>query len=131
MVKTCNNCGRETKNAKFCSNQCQRDFEFLSNVRKIEEGQELDQVFLTPSSIKRYILYKQGHKCSICKSTNWMNLPVPLILDHINGDPYNNSIDNLRLVCGNCDMQLPTYKSKNRGNGRVYRRQRYTEGKSY
>ena len=33
-------------------------------------------------------------------------------------------------VCGNCNMQLPTFASKNRGNGRFYRRQRYAEGKS-
>jgi len=40
-------------------------------------------------------------------------------------------LKNLRLVCGNCDMLLPTYKSKNKGNGRHNRRKRYAEGKSY
>ena len=49
----------------------------------------------------------------------------------MNGDSENCALDNLRLVCGNCDMQLPTYKSKNRGKGRAWRRRRYAEGKSY
>ena len=38
------------------------------------------------------------------------------IIDHIDGDATNWSIDNIRLVCSNCDSQLPTYKFKNRGN---------------
>jgi len=47
-----------------------------------------------------------------------MKQPVPLVLDHIDGHFENNNEENLRLVCGNCDMQLSTYKSKNIGNGR-------------
>jgi hypothetical protein len=80
---------------------------------------------------KRYIKEKTGHKCSICLIQEWQGKPVPLVLDHISGNSEDWSITNLRLVCGNCDMQLPTYKSKNKGNGRAFRRQRYAEGKSY
>jgi hypothetical protein len=54
-----------------------------------------------------------------------------LVLDHIDGNPTNNCRENLRLVCPNCDSQLATYKSRNRGNGRHYRRQRYADGQSY
>ncbi len=39
--------------------------------------------------------------------------------------------ENLSLICSNCDANLPTYKSKNKGNGRHYRRIKYKEGKSY
>jgi hypothetical protein len=53
------------------------------------------------------------------------------ILDHIDGNSSNNDITNLRLVCSNCDSQLPTYKSKNKGNGRHYRRERYKNNQSY
>ena len=60
-----------------------------------------------------------------------MGKPIGLILDHIDGNSDNNSPNNLQLVCGNCDMQLPTYKGKNLGKGRYYRRIRYAEGKSY
>lgn len=42
-----------------------------------------------------------------------------------------NKRSNLRMICSNCDSQLPTYKSKNKGNGRHYRTKRYEEGKSY
>ena len=60
-----------------------------------------------------------------------MGQPIPLVLDHMDGNSENNSLDNFRLVCGNCDMLLPTYKGKNAGNGRYSRRQRYAQGKSY
>lgn len=63
--------------------------------------------------------------------TRWNNKDIVLILDHIDGNPDNNNPSNLRLVCPNCDSQLPTFKSKNKGNGRAYRRLRYKEGKSY
>jgi hypothetical protein len=49
-------------------------------------------------------------------------------LDHTDGNPTNNRRENLRLVCPNCDSQLPTYKSRDRGNGRSFRRQRYADG---
>ena len=71
---------------------------------------------------KAYLIIKNGHKCSICETSEWMGSPVPLVCDHISGDSTNNNISNFRLVCCNCDAQLPTYKSKNRGNGRVYDR---------
>lgn len=52
-------------------------------------------------------------------------------MDHIDGNSENNDLDNLRLICCNCDAQTSTYKAKNIGKGRHYRRQRYAEGKSY
>ena len=52
----------------------------------------------------------------ICGQTEWMGKPIPLVLDHIDGNSDNFKLTNLRLVCGNCDMQLPTYKSKNKNS---------------
>lgn len=75
--------------------------------------------------MKRYLVHKLGHKCSICKRTEWGNQPIPIICDHIDGDSTNSDLDNFRLVCPNCDAQLPTFKSKNRGKGRKYDRERY------
>jgi hypothetical protein len=42
-----------------------------------------------------------------------MGRPIPLELDHIDGHHWNNSLDNLRLLCPNCHAQTPTYKARN------------------
>lgn len=73
--------------------------------------------------MKRYLVSITGHKCSICLLTEWCKQPIPLICDHIDGNSTNSDPDNFRLVCCNCDAQLPTFKSKNRGNGRQYDRE--------
>ena len=65
----------------------------------------------------RLRLIRQGikeSKCEICLNTEWKNKPIPLELDHINGDRYDNRLDNLRILCPNCHAQTPTYCSKNR-----------------
>lgn len=72
---------------------------------------------------KKYLILKNGNVCSICDTKEWRDQPVPLVCDHVSGDSTDNRIENFRLVCCNCDAQLPTYKSKNRGRGRKYDRE--------
>ena len=54
-------------------------------------------------------------KCSICGLTEWLNKPIVLQLDHINGDNRDNRIENLRLLCPNCHSQTETFCGKNKG----------------
>ena len=54
-------------------------------------------------------------KCQVCRMEPvWNDKKLVLRLDHINGDHRDNRIENLRLVCPNCDSQLPTFCSRNR-----------------
>jgi 5-methylcytosine-specific restriction endonuclease McrA len=62
-------------------------------------------------------LLKEGrkeHRCEICGTTEWMNKPVPLQLDHIDGNPHNHVWSNLRLICPNCHAQTETYCGRNK-----------------
>ena len=52
--------------------------------------------------------------CSMCKNETWLGKPIPLELDHINGNNKDNSLEKLRLLCPNCHAFTPTYRSKNR-----------------
>jgi 5-methylcytosine-specific restriction endonuclease McrA len=65
----------------------------------------------------KYKLLKQNileYKCSICNISEWLNKPLSLQLDHINGINNDNRIENLRLLCPNCHTQTPTWGSKKR-----------------
>lgn len=54
-------------------------------------------------------------KCEICKNHMWMNKPIPLELDHINGDHFDNRLENLQILCPTCHAQQPTNSGKNKG----------------
>lgn len=112
---------------KFCTSECKHIYDWNLRKVKIEQTGEESSV----RCAKRYLIETRGVQCEICRTKEWCEKSVPLVMDHIDGHSENNNLDNLRLVCGNCDMQLPTYKSKNKGNGRAYRRKRYAEGKSF
>jgi hypothetical protein len=49
----------------------------------------------------------------------WEGSPLPLILDHVNGNRLDNSPHNLRYLCPNCDSQLATRGGRNRGRVHV------------
>lgn len=129
----CSHCGKEfmglvRKNSinRFCTKKCENNYKIDRTIERFGKG-----LVSHSGTLKRISVMLFGSRCSICGIQEWQGQTVPLVLDHIDGDSSNNYPDNLRLVCGNCDMQLPTYKSKNRGKGRHSRKIRYAKGQSY
>ena len=65
-----------------------------------------------PPQIKKRLLKEHGHKCWNCNNVEWLGQPIPLELDHIDGNNRNNNRDNLQLLCCNCHALTPTWRSR-------------------
>lgn len=135
-VFTCLGCGAESagrSSRKFCSNRCQRDAERRHNLARWLATGALGTPPTKPDHfVRRHLAEEQGHRCAVCgRPPVWEGRPLAFVMDHVNGDAADNRRENLRLVCPNCDSQLPTFKMRNRGRGRHARRERYAEGRSY
>jgi Zn finger protein HypA/HybF involved in hydrogenase expression len=78
--------------------------EYLSNKHKI-----------TSHKLRQRLIREEyfEHKCSCCQNVLWNNKPIPLELEHKDGNHYNNNLDNLTLLCPNCHAQTSTYRGKN------------------
>lgn len=67
-------------------------------------------------SLKRRLV-KEGikeWKCEKCGITHWMGEEITLELHHINGNHFDNRLENLQILCPNCHSQTPTHNGKDR-----------------
>jgi hypothetical protein len=94
---------------------------------RTREAIPLEKVLVPSSSYSRSALkrrlFEAGLKpraCELCgQGEIWRGHRMSLILDHINGVPDDNRLDNLRIVCPNCAATFETHCGrKNQGEPR-------------
>ena len=107
----------------YCNSDCHNKSKTAKSFSLMEQGLK--------DYSKKYLINHYGNQCQKCGITEWNNAPITIELEHIDGDSTNNTFDNLTLLCPNCNSQTPTYKNRNKGNGRHFRRLRYANGQSY
>lgn len=78
-----------------------------------EKGRSIREYLVKGSSIKssalRERLIEEGIKerrCELCGLTEWNGKSAPLELDHKNSDHWDNTLDNLQILCPNCHAQV-------------------------
>ncbi len=72
-----------------------------------------NEVPYSTSSLKRRLI-KEGikdEKCEECGLTFWRGQKINFELHHIDGNRYNNSLENLKLLCPNCHSQTEGFRS--------------------
>ena len=105
----CVMCGVMHTNRVYCSDKCQSDH--------IKVKYEAGELLSRPTLRKRV----NASCCMSCGLSEWQGVPLPLELDHIDGNARNNNPSNLRMICPNCHSITPTWKSRNKGSGRKAR----------
>jgi hypothetical protein len=90
--------------------------------RPLSEILVVHSTYLHTSGLKRRLI-REGvlvNRCSVCgRLPEWQGKPLTMVLDHRNGDNTDNRLENLRLLCPNCNSQQPTFAGKNRGRYRL------------
>lgn len=132
VATNCLCCGMEIAqlsrgSRKYCSLKCAGDYRYITSFIDWYNGDYSPK----SSVIRNHLTTMYGYSCSCCGISEWNGKPITLEVEHISGISSDNSKENVCLLCPNCHSQTPTYKAKNKGNGRAARRLRYQQGKSY
>jgi hypothetical protein len=63
-------------------------------------------------------LFRAGLKSPACELCGWAEQApdgrIPVELDHINGDRFDNRLENLRILCPNCHSLQATHRGLNK-----------------
>jgi 5-methylcytosine-specific restriction endonuclease McrA len=137
-IYQCLNCNKDciwsrAKANKYCDPKCQQEYQYKTYIIEWKQGTQNGAKGQGEISgyVRRYLFTKFENKCCECGIDSWQGKHISLEIEHKDGNSLNQTEENLILLCPNCHSQTPTYKSKNRGNGRHSRKQRYQEGKSF
>ena len=119
-------CGKKLLSGHI-TNYCYNHLKEKQRAEKLEKWLNTGDSGYSVSStirgcIREYIMKDQNNRCAICQmEAVWNGKEIRFVMDHIDGDASNSKRENLRLICPNCDSQLPTFKSKNKNSARKHR----------
>lgn len=80
----------------------------IYNMSKFKKG-----TYGKPSEFANPLIQLRGYKCECCGNSEWLGKPIKLEVHHIDGDHYNNELENLQLLCPNCHSMTPNWRGKN------------------
>lgn len=107
----------KTSKGLYCSQSCSQTARRNASLLKAERGEHISE------KTRRDMLHEKfGGRCQGARCAwDFDRRMVRCHVEHIDGNPTNNFLSNLTLLCANCHSLTPTYKNKNKGNGRAAR----------
>lgn len=88
----------------------------FQNARPLDQVLVKDSDYTSTHALRKRLI-AEGQlepRCVACGLSEWLSQPIPLELDHINGDRFDHRLENLRLLCPNCHALTATYRGKNK-----------------
>lgn len=111
--------GSNSQTLKNKIKKYQIDISHFTGRAKSYTSASIDQYLVKDSNIKSAKLKEKllinrlkENKYEICGITTWQEKPIVIQLHHINGNPTDNRIENLQMLCPNCHSQTENYARK-------------------
>ena len=91
---------------------------------RVRKSRDLSLLLTKESRVQSFKLknrlFKEKIKKAKCELCGWskssLDGRIPVELDRINGDRFDNRIENLRILCPNCHSLQLTHRGKNKKN---------------
>ena len=129
--KKCLNCGNPVggRNSNFCSTECKKEYEYKKLVVDWKSGKITggDINGAPRKFLRRYFLEKANYCCEKCgfnENNPYTGLSI-LQLHHKDGDCFNNSEENIEVLCPNCHGLTENFGSRNNNSARRDKRTKY------
>jgi hypothetical protein len=78
----------------------------------------VDGLMYSSNSLRQRLIEEglKTHECENCNLETWLGKKIPLELHHIDGNHFNNKLENIQLLCPNCHANTPNYRGNNKLN---------------
>lgn len=94
----------------------------ISKTTEIDKGTFIKRLLINAPGKKRHsthmksLLFKFELKSNCCEkcglNDEWQGKKIVLHLEHINGNHFDNRLENLKILCPNCHSQTETYSKR-------------------
>lgn len=82
---------------------------YVPSEKYIGSGRKIKSAKLLEKLVREN---KKTFQCENCGITDWNSKAIVFHLHHRDGNPNNNTLDNLQVLCPNCHSQTNNYKGK-------------------
>ncbi len=115
----------KVKTANSTDKRLESDVNFYKKIGVIIKERHKEKILnseynsLSFNSLRYRILYEQNGCCNNCGLGKWMNVDIPLELEHKDGNNKNNIRENLEMLCPNCHALTETWRGRNKNSNRL------------
>jgi hypothetical protein len=97
-VRFCAVCQKQIdkSNKLYCSRECSGKAESKKFAEKVLSGEFVSTY--SSNALRKFLISLRGYFCESCLLNEWLGMPIPLNIHHIDGDASNNNPTNLQLL---------------------------------